>query len=136
MVGEMYSSQCVWLLFPVLVPLTFSIWIFANTLWMISLGVCGGLCFLWWGAISALFPPSVWQGLFGNWNCCCFLCVRVFCLGPLEGFSQESTPSKPQWKICSHCISGGCGFASPKCCHRLPPPNLPWASPLPNQPEF
>merc|ERR1711957_954105 len=23
-------------------------------------------------------PPSVWQGLFGNWNCWCFLCVRIF----------------------------------------------------------
>ena len=136
MVWEMYFAQCVWLLLLVLVPRIFPFGFLQNTLWVISLGVCGGLCLLCWGCISALYPPSVWQGLFGNWNCWCFLCVRIFYLFPLEGFSQESTPFKPQWKICSDCIGGGGGFASPKCCHRLPPPNLPWASPLPNQPEF
>ena len=136
MVWKMYSSPCVWLLLPVLLPRIFPFGFSQNTLWMISLGVCGGLCLLCWGCISALYPPSVWQGLFGNWNCWCVLCVRIFYLFPLEGFSQESTPFKPQWKICSDCIGGGGGFASPKCCHRLPPPNLPWASPLPNQLEF
>ena len=36
-----------------------SIRIFANTLWMISLGVCGGLCLLWWGPFLHCIPHGI-----------------------------------------------------------------------------
>ena len=129
MVLETCSAHCVWLLLLVLVPRIFPFRFSQSTLWMIRLGVWG-LCLLGWGAISALCPPSVWQGVFGNWICWCFVCVRFVWLGPLDRFSEESTPLKPQRRICSDCLGGGYGFASPKCSHMLPPPNLPWASPL------
>ena len=44
----------------------FSIRIFANTLWMISLGVFEGLVFAVLGAISALHPPWNLQAFLGN----------------------------------------------------------------------
>ena len=52
--------------FACVVATHFSIWIFANTLWMISLGVFEGLVFAVLGGISALHPPWNLQALLGN----------------------------------------------------------------------
>ena len=75
--SKMNSSHGVWLLWLVLVqrfcPLGFS----PKSLWVMCLGVCVGLCLLWWGGICAVHPPLFWNGLVGN---CLLLVCAVFSL--------------------------------------------------------
>ena len=112
-----------------------SIRIFANTLWVISLGVCGGLCLLWWGPFLHCIPHEI-----------CKLCweieiVGVFYVWWLSAFSfwristKMRTFENPGGNL-HRLHRRGLWCAKPKCSQRWPLANLAWASPLANSLEI
>ena len=131
----MYCSLCVWLLFPVLVPLICPFGFLQTRFGWLAL-VCVGACVCCGGghfctASPMKFASFVWKSK--------LLVFSMFggCL--LLRFSRISTKmrtfEKPGGNL-HRLHRRGLWCAKPKCCQRWPLANLAWASPLPNSLEI
>ena len=114
----------------------FSIWIFAKSLWVISLGVCVGasVC-CGWGPFLHCIPHEICQlgweieivGVFYVWWFFAFSFSRI---------STKMRTFENPWGNLQRLYRMGLWFAKPKCSQRWPLANLAWASPLPNSLEI
>ena len=117
---KMHTSHGVWLLWLVLVPLCFPFRFSQSTLWMISLGVCVGLCLLCVGPLSACSAPMVLARSLGKcfWLVC--LAFSSFMLGSLWAIPLGILTCQTPCVICIDFIGRGHGIQAPNFPKRFP----------------
>ena len=131
----MYLSLCVWLLFPVLVPLIFPFGFLQTRFGWLAL-VCVGACVCCGGGHFCTASPMKFASFVGKSK---LLVFSMFggCL--LLRFSRISTKMRtfenPGGNL-HRLHRRGLWCAKPKCSQRWPLANLAWASPLANSLEI
>ena len=68
-----------------------------------------GVVLVWWGAICAVHPLSIWECFLGNACCWCVRFFVSFMVGSFGGIPTEIFTCQPPCGICMDSIGGGHG---------------------------